>query len=155
LGRIDHQVKIRGFRIELGEIEAALAVHASVRDAVVKPFKDDSGSTSLAAYVVRKAAVESTDLSQDLRQKLPDYMVPSAFVFLDSLPVTQNGKVDRGALPIPHAVAAPTYEPPGNDAERALQTLWEQVLNVQPVSVTARFDDLGGHSLLAAQLVAR
>lgn len=155
LGRIDHQVKIRGFRIELGEIEAALSQHAAVRDAVIKPFKDDSGVTSLAAYVVRKGAVESSDLSQHLREKLPDYMVPSAFVFLDSLPVTPNGKVDRGALPVPHAAAAPHYEPPGNDAERALQELWEQVLNVRPVSVTARFDDLGGHSLLAAQLVAR
>jgi amino acid adenylation domain-containing protein len=155
LGRIDHQVKIRGFRIELGEIEAALAQHSAVRDAVVKPFKDDSGSTSLAAYVVCRAAVESADLGQHLRERLPDYMVPSAFVFLNSLPVTLNGKVDRGALPVPHAVAAPNYEAPTNDAERALQDLWEQVLNVRPVSVTARFDDLGGHSLLAAQLVAR
>src|SRR5947199_10445194 len=82
-------------------------------------------------------------------------MIPSSFVFLDSLPVTANGKVDRGALAARHASAAPHYVPPSNDAERSLQELWEQVLNVRPVSVAARFDDLGGHSLLAAQLVAR
>jgi amino acid adenylation domain-containing protein len=155
LGRIDHQVKVRGFRVELGEIEAALAQHPAVRYVVVKPFTDDSGSTSLAAYVVRKVAVESADLRQHLRHDLPDYMVPSAFVFLDALPVTPNGKVDRASLPVPHASAAPAYEPPANDAEQALQTLWEEVLHVRPVSVTARFEDLGGHSLLAAQLVAR
>ena len=86
-------------------------------------------------------------------------MVPTAFVYLDALPLTPNGKVDRGSLPVPDApaaaAAATAYVPPANDAERALQGLWEEVLNARPVSVTARFEDLGGHSLLAAQLVSR
>ena len=158
LGRIDHQVKVRGFRVELGEIEAALAQHPAVRDAVVKSFKDESGSVCLAAYVVPKAAVESGDLSTHLRAGLPEYMVPSAFVFLDAMPVTANGKVDRAALQPPAAPAATAddgYVPPATDAERALQALFEEALNVRPVSVTARFEDLGGHSLLAAQVVSR
>jgi thioesterase domain-containing protein/acyl carrier protein len=159
LGRIDHQVKVRGFRVEMGEIEAALAQHPAVRDAVIKPFRDDGGNVSLAAYVVRKAPVEPADLGKHLRQGLPEYMVPAAFVFLDALPITPNGKVDRAALPVPDApaaaVAATGYVPPANDAEKALQGLWEEVLNARPVSVTARFEDLGGHSLTAARLVSR
>src|SRR2546423_14778646 len=82
-------------------------------------------------------------------------MFPAAFVFLEALPITGNGKVDGSALPIPDAPASAGYVPPANDAERALQGLWEEVLNARPVSVTARFEDLGGHSLLAAQLVSR
>ncbi len=155
LGRIDHQVKVRGFRVELGEIEAALVQHPAVRAAVVKPFKDESSSVGLAAYVVVTGAVEPADLSQYLRRDMPDYMIPAAFMFLESLPLTPNGKVDRAALPTPHASVPANYEAPESDAERALQKLWEDVLNVRPVSVTARFEDLGGHSLLAAQLVSR
>jgi thioesterase domain-containing protein/acyl carrier protein len=158
LGRIDHQVKVRGFRVEVGEIEAALAQHPAVREAVVKPFRDDGGNVSLAGYVVRKGPVEATDLGRHLRTALPEYMVPGAFVFLDSLPITPNGKVDRAALPVPDAPAAAAaagYVPPANDAEKAIQGLWEEVLNARPVSVTARFEDLGGHSLTAAQLVSR
>ncbi|MBO0699027.1 MAG: amino acid adenylation domain-containing protein, partial [Zavarzinella sp.] len=158
LGRIDHQVKVRGFRVETGEIEAVLAQHPAVREAVIKPFRDDSGNVSLAAYVVRKARVEASVLANHVRQGLPEYMVPAAFVFLEALPITANGKVDRAALPVPDApaaVAAAGYEPPATDAEKALQGLWEEVLNARPVSVTARFEDLGGHSLTAAQLVSR
>ncbi|HEX3151861.1 MAG TPA: amino acid adenylation domain-containing protein [Gemmataceae bacterium] len=159
LGRIDHQVKVRGFRVEMGEIETALGQHPAVRDSVVKPFRDDSGNVSLAAYVVRKSPVETSDLAKHLRAGLPDYMVPAAFVYLDVLPLTPNGKVDRAALPVPDApaaaAAATAYVPPANDAERALQSLWEEVLNTRPVSMTTRFEDLGGHSLLAAQLIAR
>jgi amino acid adenylation domain-containing protein len=159
LGRIDHQVKVRGFRVETGEIEAALAQHQAVRDAVVKPFRDDTGNIALAAYVVRKSSVNSADLCRHLRQGLPEYMVPGAFVFLAELPMTPNGKVDRAALPVPDAPAAvaasSAYVPPANDAEKAIQALWEEVLGARPVSVTARFEDLGGHSLNAAQLVSR
>jgi amino acid adenylation domain-containing protein len=159
LGRIDHQVKVRGFRVEMGEIETALCQHPAVREAVVKPFRDDSGNVSLAAYVVRKGNVETPELSKHLKKGLPEYMVPAAFLYLDQLPLTPNGKVDRAALPVPDAPAAAAaatgFVPPANDAERALQALWEEVLNARPVSVTARFEDLGGHSLLAAQLVSR
>lgn len=159
LGRMDHQVKVRGFRVELGEVESALGSHRAVREAVIKPYRDDSGTLSLAAYVVRTSPVETSDLAAHLRKSLPEYMVPTAFVYLDALPLTPNGKVDRAALPVPDAPAAAAaaneYVAPVNDAERALQTLWEEVLNTRPVSVTARFEDLGGHSLLAAQLVSR
>jgi amino acid adenylation domain-containing protein len=159
LGRIDHQVKVRGFRVELGEIETALGQHPAVREAVVKPYRDDTGSVSLAAYVVRKGHVDTPELSAHLKKGLPEYMVPAAFVYLDHLPLTPNGKVDRNALPVPDApaaaAAATSFVAPTNDAERALQALWEEVLNARPVSVTARFEDLGGHSLLAAQLVSR
>jgi amino acid adenylation domain-containing protein len=158
LGRIDHQVKVRGFRVEMGEIEAALAQHPAVREAVIKPFRDDTGNVNLAAYVVCKSPVESAELGKHLRTGLPDYMVPAAFVFLESLPITANGKVDRAALPVPDAPAAAAaagYVAPVNDAERALQALWEEVLNARPASVTSRFEDLGGHSLTAAQLVSR
>jgi amino acid adenylation domain-containing protein len=159
LGRIDHQVKVRGFRVELGEIEAALDQHPAVRDAVVKPYRDDTGSVGLAAYVVRNSNVDTTELAKHLKKGLPEYMVPGAFVYLDVLPLTPNGKVDRAALPVPDAPAATAaatgYVAPANDAERALQGLWEEVLNTRPVSVTARFEELGGHSLLAAQLVSR
>jgi amino acid adenylation domain-containing protein len=157
LGRIDHQVKVRGFRIELGEIEADLAQHPAVRECVVKPFRDESGNVSLAAYVVRRSAVDAVGLIRHLRAALPDYMVPAAFVFLDALPLTPNGKVDRSQLPAPDATttAAGRYVPPANDAEKALQSIWEEVLRVHPLSVTARFEDLGGHSLNAAQLVSR
>src|SRR5262249_43950607 len=95
LGRIDHQVKVRGFRVEMGEIETALGQPPAVREAVIKPFRDDTGNVNLAAYVVRKSPVEAVDLSRYLRRGLPDYMIPAAFVFLETLPITSNGKVDR------------------------------------------------------------
>jgi amino acid adenylation domain-containing protein len=156
LGRIDHQVKVRGFRVELGEIESALTQHPSVREAVVKPFRDEGGSVTLAAFVVRKSPIESADLSSHLRQALPDYMVPASIVFLESLPLTPNGKVDRASLALPTVQSIEgEYDPPRNDAEHALQAIWQETLNVRPLSVTARFEDLGGHSLLAAQLTAR
>ena len=159
LGRMDHQVKVRGFRVEMGEVEAALVSHPAVREAVIKPYRDDSGVLSLAAYVVRNGAVETTDLAAHLKKALPEYMVPTAFVYLDAMPLTPNGKVDRGSLPVPDApgaaAASTGHVPPATDAEKALQGLWEEVLNARPVSVTARFEELGGHSLLAAQLVSR
>jgi amino acid adenylation domain-containing protein len=157
LGRIDHQVKVRGYRVETGEVEAALSQNPAVRNAVVTPYRDEEGNVALAAYIVRKSAVESAGLGKHLRERLPDYMVPTAFVFLESMPLTPNGKVDRAALPPPDTSLATTasYVPPANDAELALQALWEEILHVRPVSVTARFDDLGGHSLSAARLVSR
>ena len=156
LGRIDHQVKIRGFRIELGEIEVALARHAGVREAVVLAREDVPGDKRLVAYVV-PAAGELPDLRDFLRQTLPDYMIPAAFVELEALPVTANGKLDRRALPVPQWDRAGADESvaPSTATEQALAGLWREILGVEHVGVHDSFFDLGGHSLLATQLVAR
>ncbi|MFZ6180955.1 non-ribosomal peptide synthase/polyketide synthase [Nannocystis pusilla] len=153
LGRIDHQVKIRGFRIELGEIEAALAAHPSVRDCVVVAREDATGDKRLVAYVVGDVAV--SELRASLAARLPDYMVPSAFVFLDALPLSPNGKVDRKALPAPETTrAAETYVAPRTDLERALVAIWEELLEARPIGVNDDFFLLGGHSLLAFRVVS-
>nr|WP_276604317.1 amino acid adenylation domain-containing protein [Nannocystis pusilla] len=153
LGRIDHQVKIRGFRIELGEIEAALAAHPSVRDCVVVAREDATGDKRLVAYVVGDVAV--SELRGSLAASLPDYMVPSAFVFLDALPLSPNGKVDRKALPAPETTrAADTYVAPRTDLERALVAIWEELLAARPIGVNDDFFLLGGHSLLAFRVVS-
>lgn len=158
LGRADSQVKIRGFRIEPGEIEAALGQHHDVMEAIVIFREHQSGDKSLAAYVVPKKgkSIERNDLRKFLKGKLPDYMVPSAFVILDSLPLTPNGKVDRSALRAPD-LSTPetrqTYVAPRNKLESQLTEIWEKILGAHPIGVTDNFFDLGGHSLLAVQLV--
>jgi len=160
LGRLDQQVKVRGFRVELGEIEAVLAQHPAVREVLVKNHRDATGHVYLAAYIVPQTTSrpESQEVTKFLQTKLPEYMVPAHFIFLDELPLTPNGKLDRAALSPPDlAEAKPevVFESSANDAERALQDLWEEVLKVHPISVTDSFYDLGGHSLLAAVLMAR
>ena len=154
LGRLDHQVKVRGFRIELGEVEAALAVQPGI-ERVVVVARGDAGEKRLVAYVVGEA--EPAKLREALRERLPDYMVPSGFVRLDALPLTPNGKVDRKALPEPDAVAAPAaaYVPPRTLAEELLAEIWCQVLRRDRISIHEDFFDLGGHSLLATRVVAR
>jgi amino acid adenylation domain-containing protein/non-ribosomal peptide synthase protein (TIGR01720 family) len=180
LGRIDHQVKIRGFRIELGEIEAALQRHPAVREAVVLA-RADGGSKRLVAYVVpsqepprgyptenqeprvaidgsRFSILGSQTLSDFLRQKLPEYMVPAAFVFLDALPLTPNGKVDRRALPAPDRVQAAEgagYVAPRDQVEQLLAGIWSQVLGIPRVGVYDNFFALGGDSIISIQLIAR
>ncbi len=157
LGRIDHQVKIRGFRIELGEIESGLAQHDSVQESVVIPREDEPGNKRLVAYVVLKpqTAPLMSELRHFLQEKLPNYMVPSAFVAIDCIPLTANGKVDRRALPMPEQ-ARPDLEKafvaPTNNMEFQLTQIWEQVLGIQPIGVRDNFFDLGGHSLLAVKL---
>jgi amino acid adenylation domain-containing protein len=160
LGRIDNQVKIRGYRIELGEIEAALSTHEGVRNCVVAARKEHSGDVRLLAYVVpnddRRPAIE--DLRAHLRTVLPDYMIPSAFAFLDAVPLTPNGKVDRNALPIPGADLsdlAVDYVAPRNHVERVMTEIWAEVLGVRSVGVFNDFFELGGHSLLATRLISR
>ncbi len=157
LGRADHQVKIRGYRIELGEIEAALAHHAAVREAVVVPREDVPGDKRLVAYLAARAGQSPTAalLRQSLREKLPDYMVPAAFVFLDALPLTPNGKVDRLALPAPDD-ANPAL---GRDLtaardriEAKLVRIWERVLGIRPIGIRDNIFELGVHSLTAARL---
>jgi amino acid adenylation domain-containing protein len=159
LGRIDNQVKIRGFRIELGEIETALAQHPAVREAVVLACEDQPGDKRLVAYVVpRQEQVLSTStLRGFLKEKLPNYMIPGAFVMLDKLPLTPNGKVDKRALSAPSAdgnTRSGERIPPRTPLEQKLVELWEEVLQVSRIGVTENFFDLGGHSLLAIRLIA-
>ncbi|HEY7510304.1 MAG TPA: amino acid adenylation domain-containing protein, partial [Vicinamibacteria bacterium] len=154
LGRVDFQVKVRGFRIELGEIESALLRHPEVKDAVVVAREDRPGDQRLVAYVVGAAAPER--LRGDLLERLPEYMVPSAFVSLPALPLSPNGKVDRRALPAPGETA------PGRrggvlrtPAEEALAAIWADVLGRGPVGPEDNFFELGGHSLLATRVVSQ
>jgi amino acid adenylation domain-containing protein/non-ribosomal peptide synthase protein (TIGR01720 family) len=160
LGRVDHQVKIRGFRVELGEIEERLRQHPGVAQAVAMVREDVPCSKQLVAYVVssREHASTPKELEEHLARQLPYYMVPAAVLFLDDLPVTPNGKIDRAALPSPRQVDRPTaetYVPPRNHAEEVLCDIWAQVLDVDRVSVVDRFVDMGGDSLSAMLVVAR
>ncbi len=158
LGRSDYQVKVRGFRIEPGEIESALVKHPAVREAVVLAREFWSGDTRLVAYVVGREGPPPSggELREWLRPRLPEYMVPSAFVGLDALPLTHHGKIDRDALP-PPATSSPggAYEPPRTPVEEAVAGVWADVLGVERVGVGENFFDLGGHSLLATQVVSR
>jgi amino acid adenylation domain-containing protein len=153
LGRMDAQVKIRGFRIEPGEVEAVLRRHESVADCVVMA-RAETAETRLVAYVVGKAEVEA--LREHLRRSLPEYMVPSAFVFLDALPLNPNGKLDRKALPAPElASSEETYVAPRTPTEEVLAGIWAEVLRLERVGAEEKFFDLGGHSLLATRVAAR
>jgi amino acid adenylation domain-containing protein len=160
LGRIDHQVKIRGFRIELGEIEAVLGQHAGVREARVLAREDVPGDQRLVAYVVADPdpAVPIDELRRFLRERLPEYMVPSAFVMVDALPLTPNGKLDRQALPAPGQKPPELdriFVAPRDDLEFQLAQIWEELLNIRPIGVTSSFFDLGGHSILAVRLMTQ
>jgi acyl-coenzyme A synthetase/AMP-(fatty) acid ligase/acyl carrier protein len=159
LGRIDHQVKVRGFRIELGEVEAALNRLPGVETAVVMA-REDGGEQRLVAYLVGAPGEEMTTagLRQSLRQRLPEHMVPTAFVVLKSLPLTPNGKVDRRALPAPGAspqTGRPEIVAPRTPLEAQVAEIWTAVLNVDEVGIHDTFWDLGGHSLLATRVLAR
>jgi len=158
VGRSDHQVKVRGFRIELGEIEAALLKHPAVREAVVVPREYGADDRRLVAYVVGRGgdAPAATELRRWLKPRLPEYMVPSAFVPLGGLPLTHHGKVDREALPAPE-VSAPAAgsEAPRTAVEGVVAAAWAEVLGAERVGIHDDFFDLGGHSLLATQVVSR
>jgi amino acid adenylation domain-containing protein len=157
LGRMDHQVKVRGFRVEPGEIETVLAAHPAVREAAVTAW-EDRGEKRLAAYVVPSAeAPRAAELRDHVRAHLPEYMVPDAFTFMDALPHTPNGKVDRLSLPAPEVdrEGAGEYVAPSTPDEAALARIWSEVLGVERVGVRDDFFSLGGHSLLATQIVAR
>lgn len=168
LGRIDHQVKIRGFRIELGEIEASLGQYPAVQQTVVIGREDLPSDKHLVAYVVGQAGtpdmpdqeqtLTTTELRSFLKEKLPEYMVPSAFVILEALPLTPNGKIDRKALPKPE-LSRPQLEKvfvaPQDPLELKLTKIWSEVLGIQPIGVSDNFFELGGHSLLAVRLFAQ
>src|SRR5690606_22717742 len=154
LGRIDHQVKLRGFRIELGEIEAALSQQPGIHDAVVLLREDAPGEKRLVAYTV--GAVDAETLRAALKTQLPDYMVPTAWVTLDTLPLTPNGKIDRKALPAPERGATGTpYAPPQGPTEERLAGIWADVLRLDRVGRHDNFFALGGDSILSIQIVAR
>ena len=150
LGRIDHQVKIRGFRIELGEIESKLLLHSAVEDALVIDIDNN-----LCAYVVTRLLTASS-LKKHLSVFLPDYMIPSFIMIMESFPLTNNGKIDRKRLPLPEEMDWSTapYEAPATDIEKTLATLWTKLLNGTKASLNDHFFELGGHSLKAAQLAA-
>jgi amino acid adenylation domain-containing protein len=158
LGRIDYQVKIRGFRIELGEIEAVLSQHPEVEEAVVIAREDQPGNQHLVAYVIANGAMSGVNVLRNfLKDKLPDYMVPSAIVILEKMPLTPNGKIDRRALPAPDIQLSLTnsFAPPRDNLELQLTQIWEEVLNIHPIGIRDNFFELGGHSLLAISLIAK
>lgn len=152
LGRIDHQVKLRGFRIELGEIETVIAQHSHVRETVVIAHEN-----RLIAYVAtnQKTNFPINEVRHLLKEKLPEYMMPSAFILLEVLPLAPNGKIDRRALPAPDKLRpelAINYQPPQSEVEKSIARVWEQVLKLEKVGIHDNFFDLGGHSLLVIQV---
>ncbi|MEO1375821.1 MAG: amino acid adenylation domain-containing protein, partial [Cyanobacteria bacterium J06635_10] len=158
LGRIDNQVKIRGFRIELGEIEAVISTHPQVQEVVVKLFEEQVDNKYLVAYIVASQESLSTKEVRDfIKQKLPDYMVPSAFAILETLPLNPNGKIDRRALPAPDIEQNRQVEfvAPRTSDEEAIANIFASVLKLQRVGIHDNFFELGGHSLLATQVVSR
>ncbi len=159
LGRIDHQVKIRGFRVELGEIEARLSAHPQIRETIVLAREDNPPEKRLVAYYVprKKQSPEHAELRRFLQQTLPDYMIPSAFVAINAMPLTPNGKIDRRELPAPAANRFAETRKMGEltDAlETKLVNIWETILDVQPIGTRDDFFELGGHSLQAVRMFA-
>jgi len=160
LGRVDHQVKIRGFRVELGEVESGLRTCPGVRDAVVVAREDGSGDRRLIAYVVGgegSSAPAAAEMREYLRERLPEYMVPAAWVTLDAFPLLPNGKLDRGALPEPEITSGDGsgYVAPRTEVEERLAAIWAEVLGAERLGIHDSFFELGGHSLRAAQVVTR
>ncbi|MEO0970104.1 MAG: amino acid adenylation domain-containing protein, partial [Cyanobacteria bacterium J06639_18] len=158
IGRADYQVKIRGFRIELGEIENALSAHPQVREAVVIARTDKQEEKQLVAYITVDGEQPTPDILREfLKQNLPDYMVPAAFVILEALPLTPSGKVNRRGLPKPTVTSFSqqnNFIPPRNDTEKGLAKIWSQILDIQPIGVFDNFFELGGTSLSAIYLMA-
>ena len=160
LGRLDHQVKVRGFRIELGEIESVLATHPLVRQAVVLAREDVPGDKRLVAYLLYEGASAPgiAELREHLKEKLPGYMVPTAFVELEAFPLTPNGKVDRKALPAPDQERRDLendFVAPRSPIEETVADIWRRVLGVERVGVHDSFFEIGGHSLMATKVVSR
>ncbi|UCH94423.1 MAG: AMP-binding protein, partial [Candidatus Aminicenantes bacterium] len=156
LGRIDHQVKIRGFRVELGEIEAQLLKKKEIKEAVVLAKQDESGDKNLYAYIVLEKEIEVSELREYLSNYLPDYMIPSFFIKIESIPLNPNGKVDRNALPDTEVTVDGEYIAPRNEVEEKLVEIWSEVLNMKKdiISIDSNFFELGGHSLKATTLAS-
>jgi amino acid adenylation domain-containing protein len=159
LGRIDHQVKVRGFRIECGEIEAELAQHPQVREAVVMA-REINNTTQLIAYYVpvdKNQVIKISEIRNYLQEKLPEYMLPAAFISLETIPLTANGKVDRKSLQKQEIEleSSQEYLPPQTETEKQLARIWKEVLGLEKVGIRDNFFELGGHSLLAIQIISR
>ncbi|MEA5516373.1 non-ribosomal peptide synthetase [Nodularia sp. UHCC 0506] len=160
IGRIDNQVKIRGFRIELGEIETVLSQYPGIRETVVLLREEQPGNKYLVAYIVYQTeqVLTTSEIRNYLKGRIPNYMMPTAFVVLESLPLTPNGKVDRRSLPAPNT-ARPEFDqsfvPPRTPVEELLAGIWSQVLSLEQVGIHDNFFELGGHSLLATQVMSR
>ncbi len=160
MGRLDHQVKVRGFRIELGEIETVLSKQPDVQECVVVVREDIPDQKRIVAYVVSRGdqALTVSSLRSDLKAYLPEYMIPSAFVFLNELPLTPNGKVDRRALPMPDTArpdVASTFAAPTNATEQLLADIWCEVLRLDRVGVNDNFFELGGDSIIGVQMIMK
>ncbi len=160
IGRIDNQVKIRGFRIELGEIETHLSMHPLFCQCVVIAKEDAAGDKYLAAYLVtnkRTDKIKPQVIKDFLKKQLPDYMIPAVYTFLNQLPLTPNGKVDKKALPEPERALSSSHDiiKPKTATEKQLLTIWQEVLQLNTISITNNFFDLGGHSLKAIQLLSK
>jgi acyl carrier protein len=161
LGRQDHQVKIRGYRIELGEIETALSSHEAIREAVVIAREDTPGDVRLVAYVIpqKDSLTDTEELRNYIKGKLPEYMVPSQYLSVESFPLTPNGKIDRKAFPVPSEFNFDTVKKevvlPTNEMEDRIARVWQDLLKIPKVGINDNFFDIGGHSLLAVQLHSR
>ncbi|MFZ1289539.1 MAG: amino acid adenylation domain-containing protein, partial [Melioribacteraceae bacterium] len=162
LGRADHQIKMRGFRIELGEIETSISEHEKVKESIVLAKEDKNGEKKLVAYINCKEGktIEITELRDFVSEKVPDYMVPSVFIFMDKFPLTPNGKVDRKALPEPNKEELQKaieidFVAPRNKIEIEICKIWEEILSIEKVGIRNNFFLLGGHSLLATQVISR
>ena len=159
-GRIDNQVKIRGFRIEIGEIEALINQYPGIQTSVVVVREDNPGDKRLVAYIVPETEIntpKSSELRRILKEKLADYMIPAAFVVLDTLPLTPNGKVDSKSLPVPDwsGNSSSEFVAAGTPTEEKLAKIFTDVLEVESVGIEDDFFELGGHSLLATKLIAQ
>jgi amino acid adenylation domain-containing protein len=160
LGRIDGQVKVRGFRIELGEVEAALSQCSVVKENAVIVREDEPGEKRLVAYIALdiNQDITTTELRAFLKQKLPDYMIPTVFVILDNLPLTPSGKVDRKTLPVPDSFRRnleESYIAPTNPTEQQIANVWAEILKLEKVGIDDNFFDLGGYSLLGTKVITR
>src|SRR5262249_6186966 len=160
VGRLDTQVKIRGFRVEPGEIEAVLSEHSMVRQVAVVAREIVRGELQLVAYVTmpHRTQANEQELRRFLNERLPDYMIPSAIVLMDALPLTPTGKIDRAALPSidqNRSGTPPSSVQPRTPLQHELLRDWEEVLGIHPIGITENFFDLGGQSLLAVRLITR
>jgi acyl carrier protein len=157
LGRLDGQLKVRGFRVEPAEVEAALETHADVRSSLAAARTEDDGEVRLVAYVVPEPGRRPEDLRAHLRSRVPEYMVPAAFVMLEEFPLTPHGKIDRDALPPPprETPAAAAGRPPASPVEARVAAIAAGLLRLDRIGMEENFFALGGHSLLGTQLIAR
>lgn len=158
LGRKDNQIKVRGFRVELDDVEVAILRHPVVKKCAVRVYQDQDGRNRLAAYLIVDNGMSSSTIRSFLRERLPEYMIPSDFVMVDTLPLTPAGKVDRRALPLPDRTRPDldsTFVAPRTDTESLIAKIWSQILGVEQVGVYDNFFDLGGHSLMAIQILSR